>query len=431
MAEKPNSRLGRFYANTKLWLSRRWGLALLSLVFAVLLWNVVITDADPLRTHDMNDISVRVDGLDALRSNKLTVKGQLYTLLPLVNVRMEMTRSELQRSTNANLDVSIDLSGITSPGVYNVTINASSPRGTVLSVSPGTVKVEVEELDSKIITVLPEIQGEKSADYWYGEPQLSATRLEVYGALSDMTDVDHARVVIDISGLTDSMARSIYYEYINTQGEVIRDRSLDSDVPNVIATLDILPKKDMVVQPDTYLLGSPADGYEVASIGIYPKELTIVGRKSLLDELDAFDFDPMDIAGNTEAESFSRTLTLPSGLYFLNGDQRVRSLDLRMIVHVSPRISELNFEKAPVEARGLARGLQIDAAELIGGAKVNCEDLFARTLDAQDLGLYIDCTGLAAGTYDLPVKTDLAQAHPQEVRSLTINPQTIRVNITR
>ncbi|MDD4797107.1 MAG: hypothetical protein PHO66_05010, partial [Eubacteriales bacterium] len=297
MAESPNNRFRRTLANFRIWLNQRWGLALLSLIFAILVWNVVISEADPLRQMNIADVPVSVQGLERLENQGLTVKGNVYAYVDEATLRVEMKRSEMLRSNRTDVTAYLDLSGITAPGTYDAPIRATTSRGTVSSVSPAKVKVVVESLSSKIVAVDYVLTGQLPADYWHSEPELSSKQLRISGAQSDIGLIDRAQVTVDMTGMAGQAAITCDFEFLTAQGQAAEAAGIALEVPNCVVRMEVYPVKTLQASADEFFLGTPLDGYEISSVNIYPSQVRLVGSAENLSAITQPQLTPMDVDG--------------------------------------------------------------------------------------------------------------------------------------
>lgn len=424
MAENQNNRWKKIFANFKIWLNQRWGLVLMSLIFAILVWNLVISEADPLRQMTIGDVPVSVQGLDKLENQGLTVKGNVYSYVDQATLRVEMKRSEMLRSSNADVSAYLDLSGINAPGTYDAPIKATTSRGTISSVSPSTVKVVVEELSSKIVAVNYVLTGQLPDNYWHSDPELSSKQLRISGAQSDISQIDHAQVTVDMTGMSGEASATCDFEFLNTEGVLVDAAGISLEVPNCVVRMDVYPIKTMQVSADAFFLGSPQEGYEISSVNIYPSQVRLVGTEDNLSAVTQLQLTPMDVSGSNTDQTFNTTLQLPDGVTSLDGT------DLVVIVRVTPKVVDTQFDNVAVEVRNLGSGLRVAGDGVTVQAVLTAQQLYSRRVTAEKLGLYVDASGLGAGTHELTIRSDLP-ATADEVEKVTTTPQTISITLEK
>ena len=64
-------------------------LKVISLVFAIVLWSVVMSQTNPLRTKVVYDVPLDITGLDSLHSRGLSLATDVEALPSTVNVRLK------------------------------------------------------------------------------------------------------------------------------------------------------------------------------------------------------------------------------------------------------------------------------------------------------------------------------------------------------
>ncbi|MDD4797276.1 MAG: hypothetical protein PHO66_05865, partial [Eubacteriales bacterium] len=132
---------------------------------------------------------------------------------------------------------------------------------------------------------------------------------------------------------------------------------------------------------------------------------------------------PMDVDGADTDITFTAALILPDGVISLDGTELV------VIVRIAPKVVDTQFDNAPVSVRGIGSGLRVAGDGAVVQAVLTAQQLYARRITADKLELYVDATGLGAGTHQLPVKTDLTSA--DEVQQVATTPDTISITLEK
>ncbi|MDD3242658.1 MAG: CdaR family protein [Eubacteriales bacterium] len=419
-----NSRMTKMAANFKTWFNQRWGLALMSLVFAVLVWNLVITEANPQRQLTIAAVPVSIQGMDKLTNQGLTVKGQTGASSETVTLKVEMARSEMLRSTNTDVTAYLDLSGINAPGTYDAPVKAVSSRGTVSSISPQTMKIVVEELGSKLVAVKTNLVGELAQGMWHSDPALSSNQIRISGAQSEVSLVDHAQVSVDVTQMSGQASATCEFEFLDADGKLLDASAFQSEVPNCVVRMDVYPEKVMTVSADEFLISTLKDGYEVSSIAIYPSELHLVGYQEKLDAVQKLQLTPMSVQGADTDQTFTAKVQLPEGVISLEGEELV------VIVRIAPKVIDTVYENAAVEVRNVPSGLKVGGTVAAVNVTLEAEQNFSRLFHVGKLALFVDATGLEAGTHTLTIKTDITGGM-DEVKRVIIEPASITVRLDR
>ena len=95
------------------YLTNNMVLKLLSIVFAIILWNFVITETNPARTKNITEITVTASGLDELASRGLTTRDDLSANPITVSVKVSVAHSDYKFINENAISASIDLTKVT------------------------------------------------------------------------------------------------------------------------------------------------------------------------------------------------------------------------------------------------------------------------------------------------------------------------------
>ncbi len=314
-------------------MTRRLWLKLLSLLLAVLLWTYIISTTPSLtRTRTISGISVTSLSASALSSYTLAAATDVAAdYASAVEVSVELPQSQYSRLTARNIRVTPDYTGIRAPGVYEVPLVATSTYGTVTSISPATISVTIDNLDSRVISVEPVFLNEDTDAYWYGESQVSLNpeQITVSGPASLVQTVSKAQVEVDAQGRTGTIRRSLTLGLVDANDAPVTSRLLTRSSNTCYVSLDIYPKKALGFYADPSQI-KVAEGYRIDSISFQPAQVTVAGEGELLD---AMDYLPLDIPESAEVSaSFSKTLPIPQ----LDDFKYSSARSVYMTVNISP-----------------------------------------------------------------------------------------------
>ena len=160
-----------------------------------------------------------------------------------------------------------------------------------------------------------------------------------------------------------------------------------------------LRTKTLPVRPN--VVGTPAAGFEVASIEVSPPVVSVEGDANDLAGLDHADTQPISIAGASSQVVQSGGLALPDGVQALgNGTVQV-TITLRPITGTRTFEAGLSLVGARPD---FVYSLSTDRVLVtIGGSVADLDRLSSVTLV-----LTVDVTGLGPGTSTVPVSANLA-----------------------
>lgn len=184
-------------------LLENWGLKLLSLAFAMLLWMFVVGEK-------RSEISLTVP----LELTRVPQDMVIVSRVPEgVRVRLNGPRTLLAGVNPQQLSVSLDLDGI-QPGISSFEILPSRlnlPRGVeVTYISPSVITLEADFKVRKVLPVKPRIKGTPADGFEVAEVRVKPAQVEVEGAervLKQLREIPTE--VVDVSGLDGSVVRPV------------------------------------------------------------------------------------------------------------------------------------------------------------------------------------------------------------------------------
>ncbi|GAB4251083.1 CdaR family protein [Deferrisoma sp.] len=185
------------------WLTENWGLKLLSLGFAVLLWMFVVGEK-------RSEVSLTVPlELTGIPSDRVVVSP----VPEAIRVRVNGPRTLLAAIDPAKLRVSLDLEGV-QPGISSFEILPSRlnlPRGVdVTYISPSVITVDVDRRVEKTVRVKPRLRGSPAEGFEVVSVEAEPAEVRVSGAeraLRALTEVPTEPV--DVAGATGGLTRPV------------------------------------------------------------------------------------------------------------------------------------------------------------------------------------------------------------------------------
>jgi YbbR domain-containing protein len=337
---------------------------------------------------------------------------------PVTSIRYFAPEGTDQPTTDT-FRATIDLSGITQGGTYEVPVEVTSINSEIqiLEVTPDIVTVQLDPLVTKIVPVEIE-RGEVPDGLEVGTETATPSTVTVSGPKTIVDQVVAARadVVIQPSGI------DVDEDVALIPVDAVGDARSPADVSPTTARISIR----IFSEPETRTLavspvvtGTPAAGFEIDEISVDPSTVLVEGDADPLAALARVDTEPVSVSGLTETQTFDTELALPEGI------EAVDPVPVRVTVTFRP----------VTESRSYTVGLQVAGAEsgLTYAPNVSSVLLSVAgnpaaldTLSAESTLAQLDVTGLQPGTYDVAVTADL----PSGVTLVAASPPTVSVTVT-
>lgn len=399
---------------------RNWGLKLISLLFAVLLWNFVIIQVDPTRPVVLSGLPMsQPRKMEELHKQELTIQGDPSVYMKNVSLTIDIKRSDAQYLKAGDVQVWIDLSGITGEGEQYVSVNSYTPYGNVTKTVPDKIPITVEKLTSRIIPVSFQPTGELPAGYWMGPETVTPLFLEVKGAFSDVTRVRTAIVQVSLDKRTESFNSACSFVLVDEDGGTVLPGGMELNPPNCTVKFDVLPTKEAPVDTGFSCEGSPARGYEISGPPqVSPATVMIAAPQDVLDAIASVSPGRVDIGGATGPVTATVAVELPEGVHAaMPGSVSVTvPIDMKMVTRTLSGLP-VRISHGP--------GVKPDKA-YEGSVTITCPELYADGLDESLLLLTADATGRGAGTHTLAVTA--AYGDPDK-RVTVVSAQDVKVKL--
>ena len=147
--------------------------------------------------------------------------------------------------------------------------------------------------------------------------------------------------------------------------------------------------------------GAVAPGYVISKITTEPATVDIVGPQNVIRQLSEALTEPVSVEGATSSIREPVTVGAASPTVRLKTPQRAI-----VVVTIIPAPNERTLDRVPVHLRNVTMGLEAQSLPPVVSIRVRgSQDLLAR-LRTDSINAFVDVSGLGAGEYELPVRTD-------------------------
>jgi YbbR domain-containing protein len=386
-----------------------WPLKLAAVGLATLLYGGLVLSQSSATLTGVVPVEVREQPPDTFL---------LQTIRPVTEIRY-FTPSNV-RPIESDFEAWVDVSDVVpggGPVSVPVQLRSIDPRVRVLGYEPQNVTVDLDELGDKIVPVQVN-HGEAPATMTLGPEEVDPTEVHVIGPASVLARVAAARadVLIQSSGI--DVNQDVELVAVDTVGDTVPQVRTDPATAHVsIPVFSNRQQKTLPVSPQ--VTGSPAAGFEIASIGVEPQIVTVQGDADDLQALATIDTQPIAIGGFSESQTVDVDLALPTGIVSTGIDQ------VKVTIAIRAETATRNFDVGVrlVGARpDYAYDVDIDRLLLtVGGAPADLDRIVGSTLAAD-----LDVASLGPGSSDVTVGATL----PPGVTMVAASPPQVPVTVT-
>ena len=373
---------------------RNLGVKLISFLFAILFWLFVMNEGstDTLTGEQTLTIPFVVSGVP---QNMVVM-----TRLPSVRVRLQ----GINPSANIkDLYAEIDLSGGV-PGERDYDIRVKTPPGTkVIDLQPTNVTLKLDSVQEKTVPVEAVVTGSLAEGYELGIPLVKPSAVNVRGPSAILATLNKVTVEVSAENAKETIQVSRPVSFRDKDGKPILgpDPILDilSAYPSSVDVIDPVMAKGFsskMIPIKVTSTGTPAQGKVLRSLVPSPASVQVTGSAQALKGFDSLNLGPADISNLTEDKTFqipNEKVTLPPGVSFLEGTT------LSIIAQIESGAIQKGISGVAVQIQNIGTGLVINQPVppidiVVEGLSENLKNL-----TADQIQLWVDATGQAAGSY--------------------------------
>lgn len=395
---------------------------ILSVVIAILMWSYIVSaDSSITRTKVLSSVDVSLSGQSVLQSRLLAVVMDEDEALASVRVKVKVPQANYARVTADSVSVELDLSRVRQTGRQEVELVGTTAYGEVVQITPSTLEVDIEPMDTRVVPVNVELQNQDEDKYYYVVSQSNPSQLTISGASSVVQRIAQAQALVNVEGMTTGRNVSVKYALLDEEGnEVTQLVSKPTASVMVGLSIDPIARLSVDVSIETATTGTLPDGYRITRVEVQPETITVAGDPSLLGELDVLTFEQVNVTGRTQ--SFSTVATVNA----LDAMKYVSTRQVTVTVYIEEESQVARFENVKLSVTGLKEGCRAELSDETVRVKATGAYSEMGQLTESHLLADVDLTGLTPGEYDLPVQVT-ADNYPSV--TFEVEPQTVHVAI--
>lgn len=395
------------------------GLKLLALLFAIVLWLIVVNVDDPKITRTFTT-SISVENESAI-----TNQGKYYEIKDnknTVTFSVYAKRSLVEQLSGADFKAVADMQNIENLSRVPIQISALHYTSQISIIKKEQyLNVKVANMQSRSFIITAKETGTPENGSVTGNVSVSPNVVKVSGPEKIVSKIDTASATIDVSNMSTDISENVIPEYYDENGKEIDTTELTSSVSSVTVSAEILKTKEIKLKFEKQ--GVPANGYEYQGIQYSPQTVMVKGTAKNLDKLDTLDIpsDVLDISkaeGNVE-KTVDISAYLPSEISLVDSSAK----DVDVVVEIQQVINkDIALSSSDITVSGISGGQNLTFANSIETVTLKGISDVLNQITSKSLGASIDVSGLSAGTHTVKLNLTL----PDGVTLVTQN----RIKIT-
>lgn len=300
-------------------------LKILSVLFAIMLWLVVLNIDDPNTTRTINNIEVIVENEDAV-----TGLNKVYNIVAGQRASVSVTgpRSIVDKLTASDFVATADFTELSQTNAVPINIDLkkqSYKEKVVINSQTNTMKLDIEDIETKEFTVQIKNTGYLSDGYVIFKSVLRDDVVKVSAPSSVMNTIANVVAEVKAQGESTEFATEVELYCVGNNGRVINmeKNNISMDTPKTVVTNTVYYSKQIKVT-DLFDEVIP-NGYSIIGKEFSADTVTVMGYKKDLDGYDevVIPGELLEIKPNEKEYNITCDLSsvLPDVLYVYDNSQ--------------------------------------------------------------------------------------------------------------
>ena len=298
-----------------------------ALIIAIIVWFAISMQIFPDVTTHVSDIPIEIKATDYMERNALSVTE---SYADTVTVQLTGKRYEVGNLTADDFTAKADLSAITEPGEYTVSVKVTPLKENSCTIYDKdlSVKIKVEKTVSRTFSVS---QGtlKATADRVVPPSDMKIDSITAEPSTitltGDSTAVEAVKSVeirsVFAGETTESVTSKGQIVFIGANGEVIENPDIKVDNDSFTVNITLYKQKTL---PLTVQFTNVPSNFDIYSLkySIYPESLTVSSPDDSLDSQEKFEIGTIDLSQLTTKylQKLTLPITLPEGYKNISGN---------------------------------------------------------------------------------------------------------------
>jgi len=271
-----------------------WFLIGVSILSAIIIWIYVVYQVSPMYETTIRNVPVSfVKQPKDFTTGKLTL---LSTGTETVDITIRGKRSNVSKIKRDEINCNVNMSEITSEGSYTLpfSINFNVDGIEVLSKDPYNITLNVDDVITSELKIECINQGTPADGFIADTVDYSPLKIRLTGARSVVKKVKKAKIIVDLTGATDTISGGYKVKLYDKDGKEVEDERIKKNITYTELKYNILQVKETSISAS---LSSDTNnrGKKVKVSKIKPSSATVIGDKRELLNIDKLSTEEIDV----------------------------------------------------------------------------------------------------------------------------------------
>lgn len=382
-----------------------FGFKLLSLLFAIILWLVVVNIDDPKVTRTISGISVTI-----LDEQLVTDNSQVYSVISGNEVTISVTgpRSMVDKMDKDDFIAEApfsEKSNVDAVPIYVSFRNSKYDKECEITQRTMTMKLDIENVIEKSFDISIEHSSELTSAYYLGKETIESDTVTVSAPESVINLIENVKVKPDLSSKTEDFTTQLNIKYYTSTGtEVDVGNNFTSSISTVTYSANIYKIREVPLKFG--YVGKVEDGYELVEITAEKTTIKIAGPSASSVDSIVFPDELINISDAKENIIVEADITrlLPSGVYLCdNSDSTIK---------ITAKIEELitktyRIPVSEIDKNNIPQGYTAEIVEQNINLNLTGLQKEHDAFSINDISAYVDLKNTIEGNNVVIVKLDI------------------------
>ena len=387
------------------------GLKIIALIFAVVLWMIVVNVDNPVKINTFRNIPVTIENTEIV-----TNRGKTYKVIDdtqTVSVIVKAKRSDMAKLTADKIVAVADMSEMQLESLVPITVSIPGFTGEYTAeATPGNLKVKIEERTKKVFPITVAMTGTPRDGYVVAHDDISINpeKVEVKGSESLISSIESVMAKVDVSGISRDEVLPAELLFYDSDGNLINRNLLTDNIGDegISVSVRVLNVKNVGIRVD--FEETLEEDNSVYKVTCEPSVIQVCGRK---EDIEAFKeiVIPSDHINNSMAEGKLETTVdisnyLPDNIRLV--DPKANNVVVTLVIEkAGTRTIEYQVESIKIENLSdkykVSFEDEVEVKLLLEGPQEELDRINLSEAVSVDLR---DCN--KSGKFKVPVKVDLS-----------------------
>ena len=384
---------------------------LISLLSALVLWLYVMTVEDPVEIRNFNNIPITITNMSMLEDRGLAIypKEEL-----LADISIKANLSSLRTINRDNIYIYGRLDD-PKEGKNAIYLQANLPeRVNKYDIKPSVITVDLEKVVDEKRSIEVSTKGKSNINI--DNIEINKKTANVTGPRSVVNKVTSIKATVDVDKKEKDFSTKVKLVPVDKSGNEVEDVKLEDNF--VVATVKFLQQK--VVPVKLKLEGSSEGEKIIKNYKLSPNEITIEGKKEVLDKINIISTKPVKIEDLKDVNSVDIGLDIPNGIKV---NDNISSVKIDVDKNIT---SEFVIPKSNIDILNKESNIdaKLDLSKVPDDIKVtivHSDEI--KDLSKDDIQLYIDMTDKSKGEGKYSIK----YKSKYDFKEVKIDPQIVEI----